>query len=141
MNDDLKKLIRLQAVDLAIQEIRTRIDKFPSISKSLDEKLKSASTAVESVKERAKANQTNRKKHETDITSLESKISKYREQMMSVKTNDEYKALQKEIEYTQQQIRKVEDDILNLMMESETLQGDLKAAEAELKLDQQRVSE
>ncbi len=141
MNDDLKKLIRLQAVDLAIQEIRTRIEKFPSISKALDENLKAATSALDSLKERTKANQTTRKKHESEITGLESKITKYREQMMAVKTNDEYKALQKEIEYTQQQIRKVEDEILNLMLESETLQSDLKTAEARLKLDQQRVSE
>ena len=47
MNSDLKQLIRLQSVDGAIQEIRTRIDKFPSISKALDEKLKSATTGLE----------------------------------------------------------------------------------------------
>jgi len=141
MNADLKKLIRLQAVDLAIQEIRTRIDKFPSISKALDEKLKSATSSIDTAKERAKTNQATRKKHESDITGLESKISKYREQMMAVKTNDEYKALQKEIEYAQQQIRSIEDEILNLMMESESLQTEVKAAEARLKEDQQRVSE
>jgi uncharacterized protein len=141
MNADLKKLIRLQAVDHAIQEIRTRIDKFPSISKALDEKLKSAMGALEAVKERIKANQASRKKHESDIVSFEAKISKYREQMMAVKTNEEYKALQKEIEFTQDHIRKVEDEILNLMMESESLQAEVKAAEVQLKEDQQRVSE
>jgi predicted nucleic acid-binding Zn-ribbon protein len=141
MNPDLKKLIRLQAVDRAIQEIRTRIDKFPAISKALDEKLKSAMGALEAVKERIKANQAGRKKHESDIASFEAKISKYREQMMAVKTNEEYKALQKEIEFSQDRIRKVEDEILNLMLESEILQGEVKAGELRLKEDQQRVSE
>src|SRR5215475_13082669 len=140
MNSDLKNLIRLQAIDLAIQEIRSRIDKFPSVSKALDEKLKSATSGLEGTKERGKTNQSNRKKFESEISSLEAKISKYRDQMMSVKTNDEYKAVQKEIEYTQQHIRKIEDDILNLMMESETLQVELKAAEARLKEDQQAVN-
>ena len=39
--------------------------------------------------------------------------------MLSVKTNEEYKALQKEIEHAQAAIKKVEDEILNLMMEAE----------------------
>src|SRR5689334_522428 len=140
MNSDLKQLIRLQSIDLAIQEIRTRIDKFPSISKALDEKLKSATTGLESAKEKVKTNQANRKKAEGEIASLETKITKYRDQMMSVKTNEEYKAVQKEIEYTQQHIRTIEDNILNFMMESETIQGDVKTAEVRLKEDQQAVA-
>jgi len=57
-----------------------------------------------------------------------------------VKTNEEYRALQHEIEHTQQGIRRIEDEILNLMMEAEAGQSDLKAAEARLKEDQQKVN-
>jgi predicted nucleic acid-binding Zn-ribbon protein len=140
MNSDLKQLIRLQSVDLSIQELRTRIDRFPGISKALDEKLRSAQTSVERAKEKGKSNQNNRRKLETDITAAESKISKYRDQMMSVKTNEEYRALQHEIEHAQQGIRKIEDEILNLMMDAETAQAELKAAEVVLKEDQQKVT-
>ena len=94
MNSDLKQLIRLQSIDTSIQELRGRIDKFPSISKALDEKLRSAQASLDAAKERTKNNQTHRKKLETDITAIEAKVSKYREQMLSVKTNDEYRALQ-----------------------------------------------
>ena len=139
MNSDLKQLIRLQAIDLSIQELRARIDRFPGISKALDEKLRSAQAAVATAQEKAKSNQGTRKKLEGEITAAESKISKYRDQMMSVKTNEEYRALQHEIEHAQQGIRKVEDEILNLMMEAEAGQSELKAAEAHLKEDQQKV--
>jgi len=139
MNPDLKQLIRLQSIDLSIQELRVRIDKFPGISKALDEKLRSAQAAVDAAHDKAKSNQGNRKKLEHDITAVESKISKYRDQMMAVKTNEEYRALQHEIEHAQQGIRKVEDEILNLMLEAETGQADLKTAEAQLKDDQQKV--
>src|SRR5260370_40956112 len=139
MNQYLKQLIRLQAIDLAIQELRARIDTFPGISKALDEKLKSAQAGLDSAKDRAKANQGNRKKLESEISSVESKISKYRDQMMAVKTNDEYRALQHEIEHAQSAIRKIEDDILNLMMEAESSQAEIKGAEVRLKEDQQMV--
>src|SRR5690242_9976486 len=111
MNPDLKQLIRLQTIDLAIQELRTRIDRFPFSSKALDEKLRSAQASLEGAKEKAKTNQANRKKLEGEIGTIEGKISKYRDQMMSVKTNEEYRALQHEIEHAQAGIRKIEDDI------------------------------
>ena len=139
MNQDLKQLIRLQTIDLAIQELRARIDKFPGISKALDEQLKAAQAGLEHAKEKAKDNQSNRKKLESEISSIESKISKYRDQMMAVKTNEEYRALQHEIEHAQNGIRKIEDEILNLMMEAESSQGDVKTAETRLKEDQLKV--
>src|SRR2546425_2195735 len=141
MNHDLKQLIRLQTIDLAIQELRTRIDKFPGISKALDEKLRSAQAALESAKEKAKSNQSTRKKLESEISSIETKISKYRDQMLAVKTNDKYRALQHEIEHAQNAIRKVEDEILNLMMEGETQQIEIKSAEVRLKEDQLLVDQ
>lgn len=140
MNEDLKQLIRLQTIDLSIQELRIRIDRFPSISKALDEKLKSAQTGLEAAKEKVKNNQANRKKLESEIGTVEGKISKYRDQMIAVKTNEEYRALQHEIEHAQTGIRKIEDDILNLMMEAETGQTDIKTAESRLKEDQSRVA-
>jgi predicted nucleic acid-binding Zn-ribbon protein len=140
MNSDLKQLIRLQSVDTSIQELRGRIDRFPGISKALDEKLRSAQAGLDAAKEKTKNNQTQRKKLEADITAIEAKISKYREQMLSVKTNEEYRALQHEIEHAQNAIRRIEDEILNLMQEAETTQAEIKTAEARLKEDQQKVN-
>jgi predicted nucleic acid-binding Zn-ribbon protein len=139
MNQDLKQLIRLQSIDLAIQELRTRIDRFPGISKALDEQLRSAQAGLVNAKEKAKNDHAQRKKLESEISTIESKISKYRDQMMAVKTNEEYRALQHEIEHAQTAIRKIEDDILNLMVEAESSQTEIKAAEARLKEDQQKV--
>jgi len=141
MNSDLKQLIRLQTIDISVQELRSRIDKFPSISKALDEKLKSAQSGVETAKERIKNNQGSRKKMESEISSIEGKISKYRDQMIAVKTNEEYRALQHELEHSQTAIRKIEDEILNLMMEADTGQSDIKTAEVRLKEDQGKVNE
>src|SRR5207237_1865839 len=109
------------------------------IAKALDAELKPAQAGLDSAKDRNKNNQSSRKKLEGEISTIEGKISKYRDQMMAVKTNEEYRALQHEIEHAQQGIRKVEDEILNLMIEAETGQSDLKAAEAQLKEDQQKV--
>ena len=141
MNADLKRLIRIQTIDLDIQQLKTKIDLFPSISRALDDKLRDANAKVVAAHERSKNNQATRKKLEGEVSGFEAKISKYREQMLSVKTNEEYKALQKEIEHAQTEIRRVEDSILALMLEAESSQHEIRAAEAQLKDDQQRVNQ
>jgi uncharacterized protein len=141
MNADLKHLIRIQSVDLAIQQIRTSMDKFPGISKALDTKLSESTARLATAQEKSKNNAATRKKLEVEVGSYEAKISKYREQMLSVKSNEEYRALQKEIEHAQGQIRGVEDNILTLMGEAESSQNEIKAAETQLKEDQQLVNQ
>jgi uncharacterized protein len=139
MNVDLKKLIRLQAVDLAIQELRAKTEAFPAKSKALDDKLSSALAGVDRVKAAIQNNQARRKELEAKVADLETKISKYRDQLMSVKTNEEYKAMTREIEYSQDAIRAEEDKILALMEESESLAASLKTAQAVLAEDQKTV--
>ena len=141
MNADLKHLIRLQTIDSDIQQHRTKIDRFPGISKALDDKLRDAQANLAAAQEKSKNSLATRKKLEGEVSTLESKISKYREQMLSVKTNEEYKALQKEIEHTQAAIGKVEDGILTLMLDAESTQQEIRTAEARLKEDQQRVNQ
>jgi predicted nucleic acid-binding Zn-ribbon protein len=141
MNADLKHLIRLQSIDLHIQEVRSSIDKFPGISKALDAKLSEATAAVAAAQEKSKNNVATKKKLESEVTVFEAKISKYRDQMLAAKKNEEYRALQLEIEHAQAGIRGIEDSILALMMEAETSVSEIKAAEARLKEDQQSVNQ
>lgn len=140
MNEDLKKLIRLQEVDNEIAAYRARTGAFPEKSRALDVMLASALAGVESAKAAIKTSQSRRKEHETKVTDLEAKISKYRNQLMSVKTNEEYKAMTREIEFSQEKIRQEEDQILMIMENAEVLEAGLAKAEAVLKQDEARVS-
>jgi predicted nucleic acid-binding Zn-ribbon protein len=69
----------------------------------------------------------------------EQKVSRLKDQMMSAKTNEQYRAFQKEIEYCQNEIRKMEDRILALMEESEPLEANVRKAEAALQEERRRV--
>jgi predicted nucleic acid-binding Zn-ribbon protein len=139
MNADLKKLIRLQEVDLSVEEYRTKIEAFPVKSKALDVKLASALQGVLLAKKAIEASQSKHKEHEAKVSDLEAKISKHREQLMSVKTNTEYKAMTKEIEFSQEAISKQEDHILAIMEQADELAGILKSAEATLTEDESMV--
>lgn len=140
MNADLKKLIRLQAVDNAVREYTEKTEAFPARSRALDEQLRSAQAGVAEAEAEIRANQEQRKKLEAKVADLETKISKYRDQLMSVKTNEEYRAMTKEIEFSQSSIRKEEDQILVLMESMESLNEALGKAKARLREDEATVA-
>jgi predicted nucleic acid-binding Zn-ribbon protein len=85
------------------------------------------------------ANQRDRKKLDGDTQLHNQKITKLREQMAGAKTNEQYKAFQNEIDFIAKEIRKAEDRILELMTESEALDGNVKKAEAALKEEKATV--
>ncbi|HWR17079.1 MAG TPA: C4-type zinc ribbon domain-containing protein [Terriglobales bacterium] len=133
MNPDLSKLIDLQKADAEISRLNTEIASLPKKVAAIEEKLAGSKDRAEKAKAALKADESARRKHEGDIEALRQKISKYRDQMLNVKTNQEYAALGKEVEFAQQEIGKLEDKILETMMDSDSKNADLKKAEAELK--------
>ena len=139
MNSDLKNLISLQAIDLEIQELCHKAESFPAKSMALDDQLNSAKAAVSKSKDAIQDNQAKRKQLESEVADAESKISKYKEQLMIVKTNEEYKAMVKEIGYNQTSLASVEDEILALMVGLETLEEAVKITETRLAEDQKTV--
>ena len=94
---------------------------------------------VEAAKASQTLNQRERKKLEGDIQIQEQKISKLKGQTLEAKTNEQYRAFQNEIAYCEGEIRKAEDKILELMEQAEPLDKSIRAAEAELKTQQQHV--
>jgi predicted nucleic acid-binding Zn-ribbon protein len=88
---------------------------------------------LEKARASVKTDDAARRKYETAITDLRQKISKYRDQSLEVKTNDQYKALLHEIQFAEKEIAANEDKILELMLNAEVREKEVKAAEIELK--------
>jgi predicted nucleic acid-binding Zn-ribbon protein len=74
-----------------------------------------------------------RRKLESKMQDHQLKISKYRDQSLEVKTNEQYKALMHEISFAEQDIRKLEDQILESMLDVDVNEKAVKTAEVELK--------
>ena len=58
---------------------------------------------------------------------------------MEVKTNREYTAMQHEIETAQGEVKRLEDQMLEKMLEADEQAAGLKAAEAALKAAEQKI--
>jgi len=135
MNPQLHKLIELQEIDSRIAALRAEIAYLPKEVAQIEAKLAGSKATVEAAQTSIKADETARRKHESDIKDQQEKISKYRDQSLKVKTNQEYKALLTEIEHAESQISKLEDKILEIMVAADARKEALKQAEATLKAD------
>jgi predicted nucleic acid-binding Zn-ribbon protein len=133
MNPDLEKLISLQEADLETARLKGEIAALPRRVAVIEEKLAGTRSRIEKAKEALAADQRNRRRLETEIQAQQEKISKYRDQSLAVKTNEQYRALMHEVEFAQKEIRSCEDKMLKAMVDSESQEAQLKAAEAELK--------
>jgi predicted nucleic acid-binding Zn-ribbon protein len=139
MLPDLKLAIRLQEIDNRLAELAREISALPVHIAEIEKKLVSHERKLEADRAALTANQKERKKCEGDIQMQEQKISKLKDQMLQAKTNDQYRAFQNEIDFCQNEIRKFEDRILELMGESEPLDRNVKAAETALKAEKAQV--
>jgi predicted nucleic acid-binding Zn-ribbon protein len=135
MLQDLQNLIELQAADKEIHRLKEEVAALPKRVAVIEEKLASTKAKLEKAKAAAKADESARKKYDGAISDLQGKISKYKDQSLAVKTNEQYKALLQEIQFAEQEIRANEDKILDLMVNAESRDKDVKAAEAELKAE------
>lgn len=139
MQSDLKEVMRLQSLDGRAAELTLEIATLPQHIAEIEKKLNAGQRKLEADRAALAANQRDRKKFDGDIQINQQKISKLRDQMLAVKTNEQYRAFQHEIEFCEKEIRKCEDHILELMGESEPLDKNVKTAESALKQEKLQV--
>jgi uncharacterized protein len=135
MLPDIEKLLELQVADKEIRKLQEEVAALPKRVASIEQKLAGTKTHLEKVRAAAKGDEANRKKLEAAIKDLQGKISKYRDQSLDVKTNEQYKALLHEIQFAEQEVRMNEDRILEVMVNVDARDKEGKAAEATLKAE------
>jgi uncharacterized protein len=135
MLPDIEKLLELQTADREIRKLRDEVAALPRRVAVIEQKLAGTRAQLERVRVAAKGDEANRKKFEANIKDLQGKISKYRDQSLDVKTNEQYKALLHEIQFAEQEIRLNEDRILEVMVNVDARDKEVRAAEAELKAE------
>ena len=129
---DLTPLIQLHFLDLQIATLNSRISGMPGQIQELDRKLDRFRRNVQEKKELTAENSKKRRELDSDVNLIETKRTKYKEQLDSAKTNKEYTALQHEIDGVTQAIRQIEDQILTLMEEAEQIKSALDEAQGAL---------
>jgi predicted nucleic acid-binding Zn-ribbon protein len=135
MLPEIENLLQLQDADRAIRRLHDEIAELPKRVTAIEHKLADTKLQLEKAQAAVKSDEAGRRKYETAITDLRAKISKYRDQSLAVKTNEQYKALLQEIQFAEKEIAENEDRILELMVNADTRDKEVKAAQVELKAE------
>jgi len=133
MNADLEKLVRLHRVEADLKRTETELAEVPRLRKEIEDRLAGDRARLDAAKAALEASLKVRKVNEAAVQDLEGKRSKYKGQLMEVKTNKEYTAVLHEIEGVERDIKAREDVVLEEMERAETLALAVKREEADFK--------
>ena len=125
MHSELEQLLILQDREQRIRQIRTEIETVPLRRKSLEAQLAASKASVEALKQRARQVEMDRKKLELDVGTRTETISRLKTQQYQTRKNDEFQAIGHEIERYENEVRKIEDDELDLMVLADKIKLEL----------------
>ena len=119
----------LQDRDQRIRQIQSEIKALPLQKKNLEAQLAANSASLESLKQRAKQLEVDRKKLELDVGTRQNSISRLKTQQYETRKNDEFQAMGHEIERYEKEIVQLEDQELELMLQADKLRAEVSAQE------------
>src|SRR6202163_291596 len=141
MLPDIENLLKLQDTDREIRRLQDEVAEFPKRVAVIEQKLADTKAQLEKAQAAVKADEAARRKYDTAISDLRGKISKYRDQSLDVKTNDQYKALLHEIQFAEKEIAANEDKILEMMVNADARDKEVRARQAGLKAETTEIEQ
>jgi len=129
VHSELEQLLILQDREQKIRQIQIEIETVPLRRKSLEAQLAESKASVETLRQRVRQLEVDRKKLELDVGVRAESVSRLKTQQYQTRKNDEFQALGHEIDRYENEIRKIEDDELELMVLADKIKADLAAEE------------
>jgi len=141
-------LYALQHVDSSFDELQELKGDLPELVQNLQNKIKEQEISRKDLEDTVKKSLVSRDEADSEIISLKEKIEKYKAQQFEVKSNKQYDALGREIDYSQERITKLtkeleqlegkaalaKEDAQNIGPEIDRLNAELKEKSDELAL-------
>jgi len=140
VHPELEQLLVLQDRQQKIKQIQTEVETLPLQKKSLEAQLAASVAGVEVLKQKARKVEMDRKKLELDVGTRNESISRLKTQQYQTRKNDEFQAIGHEIERYENEIRKIEDEELELMIQADKLRADLGVEEKKAATVKQSVT-
>ena len=140
MNTDLQRLIELQQSTNVINGLENELKQIPTLLERFEERLTIRSTAVTEATEHLSQKRSARLTIENELDESQRLLSRFKGQLMEVKTNKEYQAMQKEIATAEKDVQAFENKILEFMLEADELSEAVAQTESELSSEQTVVT-
>ena len=129
VHSELEQLLVLQDRQQKIKQIETEIGTLPLQRKDLETQLTESVAGVEALRQKTRQIEVDRKRMELDAATRAESIARLKTQQYQTRKNDEFQALGHEIARYENEIRKIEDEELELMVGGDKVKGDLAAEE------------
>ena len=133
MNNQLQKLIELQAIDREILEFDRILASVPGQIKSGQADMDAIAKELEQAKEVIAGMKKSSKQLEADVQLENDHMAKIKTKLTAVKTNKEYTAILTEVESVKEKVTAFEDKELEIMESLEEKAGELPAIESRFK--------
>lgn len=108
MYDRLKILYQLQLIDDQLDELEELRGDLPNAVKELEERILSLKDDIANMENQQKDSLKKRNSNELEMEKLAENQKKFKSQLYQVRNNKEYDALTKEIDHSEEQIKKLE---------------------------------
>lgn len=139
VKETLATLIQLQALDSTLSKLEKEIAEVPKQIEALRQQAEQATQRVAKVQAEVQRMEKERRNLELELEGNETQISKYRSQLLQVKTNKEYSALQLEIDTLKSKNAVIEERILYLMDEIEVRKQEAARVSKEVAAEQEKI--
>jgi hypothetical protein len=130
----LKVLYQLQTIDDQLDELEELRGDLPNSVRELEERINTCKEDIKSKEKEQKESLKKRDSNEDEIERLKENQKKFKSQLYQVRNNKEYDALTKEIDHTEEQMKKLETENDGLADTSKTLTQEVE--EIKLKLEE-----
>jgi len=139
VNLDLRNLVALQDLELKIAILQKQIAEIPGQIAAHQQEMARLDQAHQGRVAHSQELAKRRRTFEGEVDLMRARLSRLKDQLMTVKTNKEYTAMLHEIQTAETQIRQEEDKVLDIMEEMEGLEAELKKDETELRARTQEI--
>jgi uncharacterized protein len=140
VHPELEQLLILQDRQQKIRQIEVEIKMVPLQRNHLDLQLSTSVAGVEALKQRSRQVEVDRKRLELDVGTRNDSIAKLRTQQYETRKNDEFQAMGHEIERYENEIKKIEDEELELMLQADKVKADLAEEEKKAATTKESIS-
>lgn len=141
MNNQLQKLIELQAIDREILEFDGILAAVPGQIKSGQADMDAITKELEEAREVIADMKKSSKQFEADVQAENDHMAKIKTKLTAVKTNKEYSAILTEVESVKEKVSAFEDKELEIMESLEEKAGELPAIESRFKEEENNFKE
>jgi len=133
IKNQLKYLLKLQEIDNKLLKLNRKKSSFPSRIAKVKRAFDTIDDKQKKIEEERDKIAKDRKKLDGDIEVINTKLTKYQEQLMDVKTNKEYSSMLTEIETLKTKKSDIEDKILESFEFIDVYNKQFKSIQAEAK--------